>query len=159
MNEAIFKINIDKLVVLLLPINWRQPRMIAFLRSLATPIKLLLYDFQQNRKRNIYRVEHNWQICYMEDALNDEFDPQHRRITIDEELNPQQNYIYSPAEGKPKFIGTMYIRMASEYGADYDFIVNMNHAPGQLDDVRAFVNFYKLFGTRYKIINNVINLP
>lgn len=157
--DQIFKLNIDKLVVLLLPISWRQPRMIAFLRSLAAPVKRLLYDFQQHRLRNIYRINHNWQKCYLEAALNDEFDPQLRRITIDEGEQHTPNYIYTSGEQQPSFLGTIYLRMAAEYGADHDFIVNMNFANGQLDDVRAFVNFYKLFGTRFKIINNVINLP
>lgn len=155
-NIGWWNLDVSKWVILLLPIEWRQPKNIAFLQSLAEPIKRIHYDFRINRIRNIYMVRHNWMKCYMQEALNDEFDPQERRITIDEPDIFLNKYIYTNAEDKPKYLGTMYLRTSAELNNDgFDFTVNMNGATGNIYDIRALVDFYRIAGPRY----NVINLP
>ena len=92
--------------------------------------------------------------CYLQSALNDEFDPQERRITIDEDDMFLNKYIFTSGEDKPKFLGTMFLRTSEEYeGTGEDFTVNMHLVKADKHDVEALIDFYKLDGPRYKIIN------
>lgn len=156
MNDNWVNINLKKLAANLLPINWRKPVMLAFVWSIIAPVQIILNEFQLRRKQNIYRVNHNWMICYLEAALNDEFDRIERKIRIDEPDIFPGKYIFTLGEQKPKYLGTMYIRTAAELGdTGVDFTVNMHGVSANIFDIRAQVDFYKLAGTRY----NVINLP
>lgn len=149
-----FDTNIDKLVIMLLPINWRKTRTVAFLQALLSPIKILHYNWKMNRLKNIYRVNHNFQKVYLENALNDEFDIQQRRIRVEEDIIAAYNYIYTFGEEKPRNLGIMHLYPHTSYSGSVDFRVNMNFASANEFDIRALVDFYKLFGTRYIIINN-----
>lgn len=148
-----YNIDFNRLVILLLPINWRKSGMTAFMQSLIAPVKELHYQFLQNRKRNVYRIGHNWMKVYMQAALNDEFDPQLRRIVIDEP-DLEGNYIYTAVENKPRYLSKMYLRTSWESSdSGFDFTVNMNMVQADKYDVAAMVDFYRLFGTRYNMIN------
>jgi len=153
-NAQWYHVDFNKLMILMLPILWRRKASIGFLQSLIRPLVGLHYSFVQNRKRNIYRVNHNYQICYLEKALNDEFDPSERRIRIEEDFIAEYNYIYTFAENKPKHLGRLDLYDSSAYESNIDFKVNMNGAGADRHDIEALVDFYKLFGTRYIIINN-----
>lgn len=145
-------LDMNKLVILLLPIHWRKPKMVAFMQALAAPLRELHYSFVRNRIKNMYRIRHNFMICYMEAALNDEFDPAQRRIRIDEPEMYANRYIYTSGEQQPKYLGTMYLRSSAELeGGGFDFTVNMNGAVADIHDIRALVDFYKLAGPRYNI--------
>ena len=147
-----FALNVDRLVILLLPILWRKPKMVAFLQALAAPIKLIHYDWKIMRVNNLYRIRHNWMKCYLQAALNDEFDPEQRRITIDEPEIFTNKYIYTLGEAKPKYLGKMYLRTHAENsGNGIDFTVNMNGAVANIYDIRAFVDYYKMDGPKYRI--------
>lgn len=157
-----FDTNIDKLVIMLLPINWRKTRTVAFLQALLSPIKILHYNWKMNRLKNIYRVNHNFQKTYLEAALNDEFDPQQRRIRVEEDIVATYNYIYTFGEEKPRNLGIMHLYPHTAYESAIDFRVNMNGAGANIFDIRALVDYYKLFGTQYVVINNNIlmqNIP
>ncbi|MFA7448821.1 MAG: hypothetical protein WCY77_10315 [Weeksellaceae bacterium] len=149
-----WKLSISKLVILLLPIAWRKPKTVAYIQSLMSPLQQMHYHFVKNRDYNIYRVNHNFQKCYLETALNDEFDPQERRIRVEEDMIVDSNYIYTSGEQIPKYLGVKYLYPSTSYTSNVDFIVNMNQAKADVFDIRSLVDFYKLFGTRYKIINN-----
>lgn len=153
-NFGWYNLDLDKLVILLLPMEWRKVRTVNFIQSCIAPLKELHYQFRTNRLRNLYRIQHNWMKCYMQDALNDEFDPQERRITIDEPDNFLNKYIYTSAENKPKYLGTMYLQTSAEHnGTGVDFTVNMHGVSGNIYDIRALVDFYRIAGPRYEIIN------
>ena len=77
-----YNLNIDKLLVLLTPTFLRKPKLVAWLRMLATPLHKVLYDFQRARQADLYNLAHNSQVCYLRKALNDEFDDEQRRIQI-----------------------------------------------------------------------------
>ncbi|HUH35152.1 MAG TPA: hypothetical protein VL022_04900 [Moheibacter sp.] len=152
-EQGWFALNVDRLVILLLPILWRKPKMVAFLQALASPIKLIHYDWKVMRVNNLYRIRHNWMKCYLQAALNDEFDPEKRRITIDEPEIFANKYIYTFGESKPKYLGKMYLRTHQENsGNGIDFTVNMNGAFANTYDIRALVDYYKMDGPKYKII-------
>ena len=150
------KINIDfnKLVVLLLPTFMRQPRIIAYLCSAIAPVVSIHYNFLVKRNDDHYKLDHNWQVCYLEAALNDRFDISERRIKIVEGDRFERKYIYTEGEQKPKYLGTLFIRPSSDYGDDsFDFTVDMSGVSADIYDVEAQVRFYKLEATRFNIIN------
>ena len=146
-------LNIDKLVVLLLPTFLRKPKLIAWLRMLATPLHKLLYDFQQARTADLYNLAHNSQVCYLRKALNDEFDPLQRRIRIEDGKQNKRLYIYPRSANKPLYLGKVFLYQRGDYiDGGVDFIVVL---PKDLTydkyKLEALVNFYKLAGKRWQI--------
>ncbi|HGM2344182.1 TPA: hypothetical protein ACKJ98_002036, partial [Neisseria gonorrhoeae] len=79
-----YNLNIDKLLILLTPTFLRKPKLVAWLRMLATPLHKVLYNFQRARQDDLYNLAHNSQVCYLRKALNDEFDDEKRRIRIED---------------------------------------------------------------------------
>lgn len=146
-------LNIDKLVVLLLPTFLRKPKLVAWLRTLATPLHKLLYAFQQARTADLYNLAHNSQVCYLRKALNDEFDPQQRRIRIEDGKQNERLYIYSRSANRPLFLGKVFLYQRGDYiDGGVDFIVVIPQGL-QYDKYKleALVNFYKLAGKRWQI--------
>ena len=149
-----YNIDFNKLVILLLPTFMRQSRLIAFMKSAIAPVVRIHYNFLVKRKDDHYKLDHNWQVCYLEAALNDQFDISQRRIKIIEGDQYERKYIYTEGESKPKYLGTVFIRPSSDFGDDsFDFTVDMNGVSADIYDVEAQVRFYKLEGTRFNIIN------
>ena len=149
-------LNIDKLVVLLLPTFLRKPKLVAWLRTLATPLHKLLYDFQQARTADLYNLAHNSQGCYLLKALNDEFDPQQRRIRIEDGRQNERLYIYPRSANKPLFLGKVFLYQRGDYiDGGVDFIVVLPQG-FEYDKYKleALVNFYKLAGKRWEINHN-----
>lgn len=149
-----YKINYNLLVQLLIPTFLRKPRIIAFLQAAIAPLTSLHQQFNQARIDDHYKLDHNWQKCYLQAALNDMFDLDERKIRIIEGDRYERNYIYTHAEQKPKYLGTLFLRRAEDYSdTGYDFTVDMANVTANQYDVVAFVKFYKLEGTRFNIIN------
>jgi hypothetical protein len=151
-----FDLNIKKLEVLLLPTFLRYPILIKYVWAMANPLDSLYYQWVQFRNENIYKLKHNGQVCYLRAALNDRFDPVKRRIIIVGSHRYKQQYIYTEAEGKNKYLGTMYLRQDADFEDNgIDFIVL---APIELLDennyeMKALIDFYKLASKRYRIEN------
>ncbi|CVK17161.1 hypothetical protein Ga0061079_11729, partial [Apibacter mensalis] len=146
-----YKVDIKKLVIWLIPMELRKPYRIAYLFSLTKPISDILYIWQQMRSDNIYKLEHNGQVCYLRKALNDRFDPQKRRIIIVGAQRYKEQYIYTKGEKKPKYLGTMYLRRSTDFGDNgVDFLVLV---PAELLDennyeMKALIDYYKLASKR-----------
>lgn len=149
-----FDLNIKKLEVLLLPTFLRYPILIKYVWAMANPLDTLYCQWIQLRNENIYKLNHNGQVCYLRKALNDRFDPQKRRIIIVGAQRYKEQYIYTKGEKKPKYLGTMYLRRASDYGdTGVDFLVLV--AAELLDEnnyeMKALIDYYKLASKRYRI--------
>ena len=67
------QIDYRKLVILLLPTFLRQPVLMAWLRVMAYPLQQLHDRHQAARTQRLYELHHTSQICYIKDALNNEF--------------------------------------------------------------------------------------
>ena len=148
-----YNLNIDKLLVLLTPTFLRKPKLVAWLRTLATPLHKLLYDFQRTSQDNLYNLAHNSQVCYLRKALNDEFDDEQRRIRIEDGKQKQRLYIYPRSANKPLYLGKLFLYQRGDYiDGGVDFIVVL---PKDLTydkyKLEALVNFYKLAGKRWTI--------
>lgn len=67
------QIDYRKLVILLLPTFLRQPVLMAWLRAMAYPLQQLHDRHQAARTQRLYELRHTSQICFIKDALNNEF--------------------------------------------------------------------------------------
>ena len=148
-----YNLNIDKLLVMLTPTFLRKPKLVAWLRTLATPLHKLLYDFQRAHQADLYNLAHNSQVCYLRKALNDEFDDEQRRIRIEDGKQKQRLYIYPRSANKPLYLGKLFLYQRGDYiDGGVDFIVVL---PKDLTydkyKLEALVNFYKLAGKRWQI--------
>ena len=151
--SATYNFNIDKLLVLLTPTFLRKPKLVAWLRTLAMPLNKLLDDFKVHRERDLYNLTHNSQVCYLRKALNDEFDPQLRRIKIEDGTRNIRRYIYQRNVNRPLYLGRMFLYLRGNYiDGGVDFVVVL---PRGLEydkyKLEALVNFYKLAGKRWTI--------
>jgi len=151
-----FNIDLSRLAIILIPGRLRQPMFLALLLAITSPIRSMLGTFLARRLDNLYRLDHNGQVCYLEAALNDSFDPDQRRIYIADGDAFSQKYIYTEAEDKDKYLGTIYLRGDNETGeGSRDFTVVV---PADFRDdlygfqIKALINFYKLASKRYEII-------
>jgi hypothetical protein len=167
---SVFDIDFDALVKQLLPVRLRQSIMIAWLKCLVTPVKWLFGLFKTNRNNNLYLLTHDSQVCYLEAALNDTFDPVTRGIFISDGVYVDPTYTYLVPELKPVFID-----LASEVGASvipapdpvrlyldtevyagvgaYTFIVNVPVAViFDMARLKALVDLYRLPGKRYNVV-------
>lgn len=151
--SATYNFNIDKLLVLLTPTFLRKRKLVAWLRTLAMPLNKLLDDFKVHRERDLYNLTHNSQVCYFRKALNDEFDPQLRRIKIEDGTRNIRRYIYQRNVNRPLYLGRMFLYLRGNYiDGGVDFVVVL---PRGLEydkyKLEALVNFYKLAGKRWTI--------
>lgn len=150
-----YKVDFDKLILLLLPTFLRKPVLFWYVRALIAPIASLQYKWSRMRHENLTKLSYNSQRCYLRKALNDKYDPELRRITIDGTLDTTQDYIYTPAENLDVYLGVMYLEQDFNYSnSTVDFLVNV---PGQLlndkiNEITATINFYKLAGKSYKLL-------
>lgn len=158
-----YDINLRKWVLLMLPTFHRRPLLSAIVFALVAPLRYIYVKFLAMRGDNIYRLEHNGQVCYLRAAINDMFDASKRRITIaDFESNPITGKIIFKREIDPKAIITQREKMApltiNRRGfvgvSGCDFVINI---PMELQDsineprLRAVINMYKLVSKRYLI--------
>ncbi len=157
-----YSLEINTLVWLLLSDNLRKPRLLAFIWALVKPLVSLHYTWTQYREDNIYKLHHNGQVCYLEKALNDRFDGDLRRIYIGDGTLYDTVYVYTEAENQPEPIlnteeeaDTLWVYTEGETadtGADFIVYVPDEIMQSQNYAVRALIDYYKLGGKRYIII-------
>ena len=137
-----------------------KPTFYACLKATIAPIATLHFTWSQFRNDNIYKLEHNGQVCYMRKALNDKYDPEERRIYIGDGQLFETLYIYSEGEAQDRFThkeseeSVIYLRTESETAdSGFDFIVYVPEeiANAQIHGLNSLIKFYKLGGKRYSI--------
>lgn len=99
-----FKIDLNKLVVELLPPFLRKPIIVAFLIVLTSPLISIYLLFVAFRQKAKYKLQHNGQVCFLRKVLNDKFDPQLRRIVIEDVERALPVYIFTKNEGNPVYL-------------------------------------------------------
>lgn len=148
-----YNLHIDKLLMLLIPTFLRKSKFVAWLRVLTTPLNKLLDVFKKEREKDLYNLTHNSQVCYLRKVLNDEFDPQLRRIKIEDGKRNTRLYIYQRRAKRPVYLGKVFLYQRDNYiDGGVDFVVvlpkNLHYDKYKL---KALVNFYKLAGKRWTI--------
>lgn len=143
-----------------LPNKWRDVASISFLKVILKPINDLYYKWYNWRIDNIYKLEHNGQICYLRGSLNDKFDPVDRRIYIGNGLLYDTQYIFTEAEDIDVWLETeaeaetLWLRTEPETAdTGLDFIVYVPETiyDTQIDALHAHIKLYKAGGKRYNI--------
>lgn len=152
------KVNFDRLLLWILAPYARKKVWILWLTALITPIKSLYVEFVAYSNFANYKLRGTGQVCSLQRVLNDRFDPTLRRIRIEDGSRFTRQYIFTRAEVKPVYLGTMYIHDRDDYedsGVDFtvllpsDVYAALN--TNTLNEMKANINFYKLDGKRYKI--------
>ncbi len=162
--SKIYNIDLTKLAVLVLLRQLRKTKVVTWIKVLITPIKSLHFEFNKKRLQDIYKLEHNGQVCYLRKALNDSFDNDLRRIEIVDGNRFKAQYIYTDPEKKDKYLGNMYLRDDSVFedtGVDFLVLVpldvwdrykiEVSIGEYKFYEIEAVVDFYRLASKRYKI--------
>lgn len=154
----LFQIDYKRLVLLLLPTFLRKPRLFAFLCALTFGIAELHAKFLKDRNANLLRIKRNGQVCYLRGLLNDELDPEERRIQI-KDGTTEGDWIFAMDEDEAYqlFIdtgGTMVYsedRIISNTAFFYVFIPWSKEQTDLNNRLRNFLNEYKLLSKKYII--------
>ena len=168
MNRNILFVNINKLIVWLIPEQLRQAKMIVFINVVLFPIKRLFADLRTFEKSIQYQLTHNSQVCRMQYDLNDLFDYTQRRIQVvdgdylDEVLlwsrsewsmldDTERVYLWGRADNKPLQVwgrndyntprNQFYIKVPSDFTAL------------QRSQIAIYVEEYRLASKTFSIIN------
>ncbi|CAD0007566.1 hypothetical protein [Flavobacterium salmonis] len=149
-----YKVDWDKLVLLLLPTFLRKPVLFGYVRALVSPIASLHYSWLRMRETNLKKLDYNGQRCYLRGALNDNCDPELRRIYIQDVPQLSENYIYTPVENLDYYLDTVWLDLDfTEGGEMVDFVVYVpNEIMNKINKITAILEFYTLAGKIYKII-------
>lgn len=159
--DDIYAVNMKKLALMLLPTFWRKPLLGGLIFAGVSVLGRQLGDLREYRKETTYRLEHNGQVCKLRGALNDEFDPDFRRIKIEDGESITGNTderIWLRRAGRWKMIprrnhGVSLIHRQGYAGTSgYDFWLIV---PYDLRDaetrLKAMTDIYKLASKRYAI--------
>jgi hypothetical protein len=150
-----YRIDYDRLAILMLPTFLRKPILVGFVQALLQPIASLHRDWLVKRTEDWYLLEHTGQVCRLRKVLNDNLDNVQRRITIASGSAFVQEYIWTETEAEKQWIDdTFYVYSEDEYeNTGVDFVV---FVPQSVIDTEPFkldyiIKFYKLAGKRYGI--------
>ena len=148
-------VNILKLVETCTPTRYRKPRITALFRVLNIFLAEIYAKWSNYRLEKAYILSINSQVCRLRKLLNDKFDYTQRRITIGEGQRIDRDYLFLEAENRPVYLGINYLYLNSEFAdSSFDFIINLNGvilSNDKINQLKNFVNFFKLAGKRYKI--------
>ena len=78
----LFKIDLNRLALQLLPTFYRQPLIFGILRAALGRLNDVYQSFNDARNAHLYRISHNGQVCYLRAVLNDHFKSPHGRFDI-----------------------------------------------------------------------------
>jgi hypothetical protein len=157
-----YQLNQQALIQSLLPSLLRQPRHLAWLEVLLSPLLTLYEQFADHMATTTRELSYNGQTMLLEKALNDRFDPAFRRIRIinaDTELEPvylnfvseEQNMsiVHFANEGQP----LLYVSQWIDYTNQVGFTVRVPRGLAAQEDVlQARIKQLKLALVRHTIL-------
>lgn len=161
--DDIYAVNMKRLALLLLPTFWRKPLIGGLIYAGVSALGRQLGELREYRKETGYRLEHSGQACKLRGVLNDEFDPELRRIRVEDSESAamsetsriwkreKERWAIVPARGR----GALTIHREGYAGTSgYDFWLTV---PAELRSaetetrLRAMTDIYKLASKRYAI--------
>lgn len=159
--DNIYTIQLNKLREWLIPTMLRTPIALAIAKAGYKPLLTLYNDFVRFRKNKFYDIQINFQVCWLENFLNDRFDAKFKRIHIEDAEQGDPIFIHKREEAKPFVLkkrseaAPQYIYTRGESIGDLmnDFII---YVPEDVvineNELRAMLS-KKICGKRYKIQN------
>jgi len=141
-----YSLHIDTLIGWALPNALRRPKLYAYLRALASPLKWLHNRLLGLRSDALFRIQTNGQVCYLRGALNRKFDPVLNRIYIEDGIEVGSVFIFNESENSPLYLAEFLS------SSDGDFVV---WCPVSLQPQEALVSSmvaaFKLVSKSYSI--------
>lgn len=144
---------------MLLPVWCRQSLNVQFIYASTRGLRDV-YDWLINlRQQKSYELQFTGQIIYLEHVLNDQFDPIYRQIYIEDAADVEYLYIYNQIEAEQQtylynntepFNG-IYLDTNQEQQSSNQFIVNIPNTGINQDQLKKWINKYKLAGKNYTI--------
>ena len=149
-----------------IPTRMRQLVNYAWLKCLIAPCAYLKGLFDTNRAANLYFLAHNSQVCFIQAAINDTFDPVSRRLYIADPQYDDPLVVFTVTEIPPDTTVPLYLAsettptgaqpilplyLESEVGIDNNcFVVMVPTAlaltSDQINQLRGMVDEYRLPG-------------
>jgi hypothetical protein len=159
------RIDWDKFVLLLLPVKMRVKAFFGLIRAMIAGLEHVYNMFLSYEREVKYKLIHSSQVWSLEAVLNDEFDTELRRIKIEDAEMTTLILLYpdDDEENRPAVLlqddntGAWLIHPDHIYQiGEYDFTAVMPGAYSEdaLKRVRSLIDYYKLAGKRYNIIDN-----
>jgi len=165
-----FNSNLYNISILLLPLNLRKEKVIAWLKVYVSLIKIMMDNFAIYREEKLFFIAHNSQVIYLEHILNHRFNPNQNTqdpnyvgngIYIDDGQSSDEVYIYNTSEAaSDTFLHNssetsfteVYLYNASQTQSYVGFIINVpNSFNVNENELKALVNRLKLAGKLYTI--------
>ncbi len=161
-NDRIFSLNAKRLALLTLPSWLRRPLVAAVVYSAVSPLGRLTGQLRRFRNECNELLEHNGQVCRLRALLNNQFDPELRRIAIEEDdWSPRRQWSRLSRRSQGRWLMTprrsagcaiTINRRGIESTGTADFRVV---APAGLKNdqarLQALINRHKLAGKRFEI--------
>jgi hypothetical protein len=156
-----YDVNFKRFALLMLPTFCRQKVLAGILYALVSPLNYLHTRFILFYRQTHYRLTHNGQVCYLRAALNENFDPIERRITLSDTGSSEGLTLYMREKELEKLVykrecdRAIIINRRGFGGASgFDFWINIPYSLYKDIDatrLKAIVNTYKLASKRYEI--------
>lgn len=168
-----YNLHIKRLATHLLPLLYRQPLLLALHHAAVSGHAYIHNHFMQWKENIDYRLSHNGQVCYLQAALNDRFDPDFRRIRIADAPVLPPTILHQQDEGSaatlfgrrvnspqalpvpPRTQGAIEVNSRNFGGRGVDFLVLLPALRGRVmidcntEYLAAIVNLYKLASKRW----------
>ncbi len=153
-----YSIDFRALIKMLVPVRLRKPVTLSWLKCLVQPVTDIYNLFVQNRNNNLYLLQHNSQVVYLQAALNDTFDATDRGIYIIDGSIADPLFLFLNAENHPLWLGLnaeegttaypdpqwLYTGAETAYNA-FNFLVMVPVAVVyDTDRMRALIDRYRL---------------
>ena len=153
MNNKIYDIDHNKLIIWLTPNRLRNTRLLAFFQVICYSIIVLYQNFVRYKTAKEYQLLISPQVCYLQRLLNDRYDYAQRRIIVADADDKAPLVIFTPAELKPVYLGSQFIYTNGEAGSiKDDFVVKV---PGAINfenaEMISLIKTYRLAGMKPKI--------
>lgn len=160
MKDQIYNIEPAKLLRQVLPTFIRKPMVLAMIDAAIYPLFATCRHFASLRADAAYRLSHSGQVCYIESALNDALDAQHRRFKIQDVERKEYVLFYKAVDRKPvsfyRYTGVeraTIFNKAAEIGktsVDFKVLVPTEiYEEAKKQQIENTVNYYKLASKRY----------
>jgi hypothetical protein len=157
-----FNIEFEKFYKLLLPVFTRTySTLLAIIQACVEPLSTLHIRLLLYRNGTAQTMSYSSQTCRLRGMLNDLYDPEQRRITVNATVNLEYLYIYTVAEVLPVMVAQVavdaptMINRTEAIGSDGDFDVNLpanTYNDEQVSRIRASIDQHKLATRYYRII-------